>query len=145
MVWLSGEDDWAFDSPESGSSDHLSLEIKNMNKDLVRGEITIRGVDGNIQYAYIRNGGTVFYLREKEHLLTLDTLAENIQRELDLGILRCTSCGIDMSKDTVGGYPLFAGMVCVPCWNKHLEHAETEKKTGHVCRMCNKPYSFCCC
>jgi len=57
----------------------------------------------------------------------------------------CTGCGTIIFKSEIAGRPLFAGVNCKHCWEKHLEHAQQERKSGHVCRMCNQPYSFCCC
>ena len=63
----------------------------------------------------------------------------------DAGDIYCTGCGKIMPKNEVAGRPLFAGANCKQCWEKHLEFAENERKTGHVCRMCREPWSFCCC
>lgn len=107
------------------------------------GEIVIYGEDGNIEHAY-RPDGKAFKLHPEDKTRTIADLVEVIEKERKAGQNRCTSCGCYVSKEEAN-YPLFAGINCPVCWKKHLKKADEERRRGHVCRMCRKPYSFCCC
>lgn len=61
------------------------------------------------------------------------------------GITKCTQCEKEIEEKDVAGRPLFCGVACKPCWAKHLEHLEEQKRKGQVCRMCRKPWGACCC
>jgi hypothetical protein len=68
-----------------------------------------------------------------------------MEETINMSMFRCTSCSKTLKVEDLGGRPLFAGKVCKPCWQKHLEALESQKKLGHVCRMCGEPYGNCCC
>lgn len=85
-------------------------------------------------------------LTGNEKSLPVEVIARLLDQEHNIqGLTRCTGCGTKMTQDQIAGYPLFAGVVCAPCNQKHLEHLEGQRKSGHVCRMCGKPYDACCC
>jgi hypothetical protein len=99
-------------------------------------------------HAYTDGGSIVFKLdREMRSDALIDPIYALEQMwEIDQeGKFVCTSCGKMFTKDKIAGYPLFAGRVCPECWKKHLEYLEEERKNGHICRMCRRPYSDCAC
>lgn len=92
--------------------------------------------------AYVNEGGTVWPLTESEKSLPLVERLSLIKSEWRNGEnYRCTTCKTKLAKRDVAGWPLFAGVACLDCWNKHLEYAKTERR----CTLCNQPMSFCCC
>lgn len=98
--------------------------------------------------AYTDGGSIVFKLDEEMRLSAIIDPVFTLKRIRGIdqdGKFVCTSCGKMFTKDKIAGYPLFAGRVCPECWQKHLEHLEDERKKGHVCRMCRRPYSDCAC
>ena len=107
-------------------------------------EVTI---DGNKAWAQYEKGygALSFFTTEAERRLTPEELAVYIGNKVAQGVYRCSSCGFEMQKSEVKGWPLFCGVACGPCAAKHEAHAQEEIKRGHVCRMCRKPYSKCCC
>lgn len=111
-----------------------------MSDQLEENGIVVHGPDGNIHYAFYADGRT-FHLRGDEKKRTMRDILALISADQKMGTRRCTSCGCDCTKDEVGGYPLFAGINCKACWEKHLEKAKTERR----CTLCGQPMSFCSC
>ena len=96
--------------------------------------------------AWVRGGSTVWPLTKEEEILAPEELYSLIESKWQKGqFYRCTGCGMEMKVQEVAGWPLFAGCACKPCWEKHLGNLEEERKKGHVCRMCGRPYGDCCC
>ena len=94
------------------------------------------------------NDGASFPIDEDERVMFIVDPKEYfqmIQRFEDQGLFRCTTCHKDLPLKELGGRPLFAGKVCKPCWAKHLEFLECEKKAGHTCSRCRQPYGNCSC
>lgn len=56
----------------------------------------------------------------------------------------CTTCGRVLEIDE-GIRTLFAGKICLECYEMHKKNAELEKYHGFVCSKCGKPYSECYC
>lgn len=102
--------------------------------------ISVTGENGKIDYAYNAHG-SAFPLTVEEKKLNLDQVIDLIKKTKDDGNTRCTTCLATIKESDVAGYPLFAGVNCATCWEKHLERAKTERK----CSLCGKPISFCCC
>lgn len=95
---------------------------------------------------WTHGGSHAFSLREEEKgmgLLEIFDLMQTVVGD-DPPRYRCTRCNLDF-KGEPAGYPLFAGVNCLNCWEKHLAFQEEERKKGNVCRMCGKPYSACYC
>ena len=69
----------------------------------------------------------------------------NINMLSNAGIVRCTRCNKQMRKEEVAGYPLFAGVNCSECWEKHCEETEQQRRDGKVCGLCGKPWNDCYC
>jgi len=111
------------------------------------GGVALNGVIVTVdKSAWIEGGSRAVRLTETEKKLDVLEIARLVDQEHNVdGLTRCTGCGVAMTKDQIAGYPLFAGVTCAPCWKKHQEDLETERKNGHVCRMCGKPYSACYC
>ena len=114
------------------------------------------GVNGQLirsgWYSYpcwVNNGSTLWPLTDGETARCSKGEIEAVIREIaekrKMGIIRCTGCGKEITPDEVAGRPLFAGCNCTSCWEHHKMMIEEEKKNGHVCSTCGKPYSQCYC
>jgi hypothetical protein len=85
-------------------------------------------------------------LTEAEKEMTPLEIAILIDKEHNIDeITRCTGCGARMKNDEIAGYPLFAGVNCKTCWDKHQQSLESQRKSGYVCPRCREPYNNCCC
>ena len=94
---------------------------------------------------WYESGLRSFYLtkNERENF----SVSETINKIKDMrrnNLHRCSSCGEYFSEE-LANFPLFAGVNCPDCWEKHLERIEKDKQTGNVCSKCRKPRSICCC
>jgi len=95
---------------------------------------------------WVEGGSRSVRLTEEEQKMSPIEIAIILNQEYNLNKLtRCTGCGKALQKDEIAGYPLFAGVCCAPCYKKHLDHLETQRKSGHVCGFCGKPYDACYC
>jgi len=95
---------------------------------------------------WTEGGSRAVKLTEEEQKLSPLEIAQLLDKEHNVdGLTRCTGCGVKMTKDQIAGYPLFAGVVCAPCNEKHLASLDAQRKSGQVCRMCRQPYGACCC
>jgi len=98
------------------------------------------------KHTWTEGGSRAVHLTKEEKEMDVEEIAEMLNKEHNIdGLTRCTGCGIKMTQDQIAGYPLFAGVVCAPCNEKHKEHLNEERRRGHVCRMCGQPYGNCCC
>lgn len=96
--------------------------------------------------AWINGGSVGFPITDSEWAeCTLDELFELIKGMQREGKWRCTACKRDFGSDTGHKTKLFAGRLCPGCHTKYLEQIEEEKREGHVCTMCGKPYGACYC
>lgn len=102
----------------------------------------------NYVAAWYDKGSRRYYMSQEEQDVVktspeviLDQIV-NMRRDK---VERCSSCGIHMAEHEVAGYPLFAGVACSPCYKEHREATEEQRRKGHVCRMCRKPWNDCCC
>jgi hypothetical protein len=103
--------------------------------------------------AYTSGGSTVFPIRHVKKNIYLESSIYNNPEVLleymwnieKTDRFMCTSCEMVFPKDKIAGYPLFAGRVCKKCWDEHLDALEEERKKGHVCGNCGRPYGDCCC
>jgi len=95
---------------------------------------------------WTHGGSRAFQLREEEEgmgLLEIFDLMQTVVGD-DPPRFRCSGCVMDYMGEPAG-YPLFAGVNCKGCWEKHQEHLNQQRKTGQVCRMCGQPWGNCCC
>ena len=101
----------------------------------------------DVRSAYTDGGTRAVKLTEQEKKATPRTLLVCLVAMREAGYLRCTECDPphDVKEENVAGYPLFAGTACKKGWKRHQEKVEEERKRGHVCRLCGKPYSNCYC
>ncbi len=96
--------------------------------------------------AWVDGGSRCWNLTPEEEKMPTAELYNKIKTIWQNGqIYRCTGCNVEIQKEEVAGWPLFAGCACQPCWIKHLASLEEERKKGHVCGMCGKPYGACYC
>lgn len=101
-------------------------------------------------YTYSKNAyfsnSTAFPLTEEESEMPdidlLDYLYENYKSK---GTIRCTDCYVDLKLKNVAGRPLFAGVNCDECWEKHNSHLQHQRHIGHVCSLCGDAWDACCC
>ena len=75
----------------------------------------------------------------------IEEVMGEIARKWKASVRRCSGCGKEMKLEEVAGYPLFAGINCRECWERHCEETEEQRKTGKVCSMCGKPWNDCYC
>ena len=95
---------------------------------------------------WTEGGSRAVHLTETEKQFHPLAIAIIINDEHNVkGLTRCTGCNTKMTKDEIAGYPLFAGVCCAPCMAKHGKKLDAERKAGHVCGTCGKPYSACYC
>lgn len=100
----------------------------------------------DLSMAWFDDGARSWPIYEDERAnIPVDEYAKMIALKRENKIFRCTSCKLEFPDSAIGGRPLFAGIVCKPCWEKHLAHLEDQRKKGHVCRFCGQPYDNCCC
>lgn len=90
-------------------------------------------------------GSTSFYLSEFEKEFSNAHLFVLIENKVLQGIYRCSTCGTEMIKDKVAGWPLFSGVACPECWAKHQKHLDDQRAKGQVCYRCRQPFDNCCC
>jgi len=100
--------------------------------------------EGTPSSVWIENGHTAFKLRNNEKDLTLIELLDTMETLVAENKFRCSNCGQDFSKPPAGR-PLFAGINCEECWEKHKQHLNNQREKGHICRLCGQPYGACCC
>jgi len=103
------------------------------------------------------NHGMAAWTEDGRHSYKLSEIdkaiaAENPEQILDAmismrssGRFRCSDCGIEMSEDEVGAFPLFAGVICKQCLMAYNEKIAEERREGKICGMCKQPLSLCCC
>lgn len=109
-------------------------------------DITIYKSDGEPTLAYANDGQLIIPLSDEEKKLDPAELLTKLDTEYNqYDKIRCTGCGKLCTHEEIKGYPLFVGAACEPCWQRHLAHLEDQRRKGHVCRMCGKPYDNCCC
>lgn len=95
---------------------------------------------------WVEGGRQSVNLTEQEKKLSPIEIAILINTEYNVnGIIRCTGCNAKITNNQVAGYPLFSGVNCAPCWEKHNEHLKNQSARGHVCRRCKNPYDACYC
>jgi hypothetical protein len=94
--------------------------------------------------AWTRGGQQAFHFNDSEYGMSVIEMFHLMETKVDDNHYRCTGCNGDF-EGKPSGYPLFAGVTCSECWLKHKEHMEEQRKAGHVCSMCRKPYGECCC
>lgn len=125
----------------------VEQQLNEQGEVVQTGGLALNGITLNPdKNCWVEGGSRAVPLTEDELKMPHGDLIRLINQEFNVNhITRCTSCTIKMTQDEIGGYPLFAGCVCAPCWAKHLDFMETERRQGHVCRMCHQPYSNCCC
>ena len=102
----------------------------------------------NPQSAWTDDGRRSYRLSNAEKSLLLtdpEAVLNGMIAMRATGNYRCSSCGKDLTEEEVAGFPLFAGVECSECFQKTKEFAENERKHGHICGFCRKPYSECCC
>ena len=104
-------------------------------------DITIDVENGENMVVWRNKGGIVIPLSVEEKVMDPEILCDRLADEYASGILRCTECKEKISKDDVGGHPLFAGLACKQCWDIHVEGARHDRR----CVMCGQPKRFCCC
>ena len=106
-------------------------------------------IHADVPLAWTDDGGKAFRLLPNECKLIKQGKMEMVFDKMIAlrakGWYRCSDCGTEMSKDAVGGFPLFAGVACKSCMKRHRQNLEAERKAGHVCRRCGQPYGNCCC
>lgn len=90
--------------------------------------------------------GRSWFLTPEEQQLSASKLIEKIESDNKGGkVWRCSDCGSQLAEEEIAGFPLFCGVNCAACWEKHLAKCAEEVRLGHVCRFCRKAYSQCCC
>jgi hypothetical protein len=95
--------------------------------------------------AWWNYGMRCFPLTESEKEMTDHEIRELIISYLARAKVRCTTCEKDLDIKDIAGYPLFAGVTCAACWEKHKAHLEDQRRRGAVCGMCRQPFDDCCC
>lgn len=100
--------------------------------------------NGEISCAWLEGGSQSVPVHFGEKIMPPEAFLDMILHERDSGKFRCSSCA-DTFYLPPAGRPLFAGINCPKCWEKHLEYVEKERKSGRVCSLCHQPYSNCCC
>lgn len=75
----------------------------------------------------------------------VEKFLDYVRSTLDSGVFKCSSCGGLFPKEQIAGYPLFTGINCPTCYEKHLAKLDEQRREGHVCRMCGQPYGNCSC
>ena len=110
----------------------------------IKGEVQVWQKDGKITNAWLLNGLQVVPVFKEEEILDPEMFATKILSEKESGKYRCSDCkGIFDGEPA--GRPLFAGINCPACWERHSKKIEQERKSGNVCRRCGEPRSLCCC
>jgi len=100
--------------------------------------------DGSFDSMWTHGGTHAFRLRDEEKSMDLLEVFDLMSMVAYDGHYRCSTCNQDFEGEPAG-YPLFAGINCETCWQKHLGHLQKQRKEGKVCRMCGQPYGACCC
>jgi len=100
---------------------------------------------GEIRDAWSDCGRRVFWVHKEEREMQPAQFLDMMIALRAAKRFRCSRCGIEIAESEVGGYPLFAGVNCPECWQKHQAEVEKERRTGAVCSMCGQPYLLCCC
>lgn len=118
-------------------------------KDGTREEFTKKGAvvwreNGQLSVAWLKEGSQGVPIHHDEQKMDPEVFLDKILKEQADGYYRCTTCKKTF-KGEPAGYPLFAGICCVDCMQKHREMLEKERKTGRVCSFCHEPYGNCCC
>ncbi len=123
---------------------------------IVWAEPSMYGVNGQMvsagymaYYCWVECGHQVWKLCESEverlRRGKIEEVMGEIARKWKAGVRRCSGCGKEMKLEEVAGYPLFAGINCRECWERHCEETEEQRRTGKVCSMCGKPWNDCYC
>lgn len=93
---------------------------------------------------WLDGGRTSYPLTLDEQRMDPKDLLFAIVARVKTGHARCSECSVDIVK-TEGRRTLFAGLVCEPCHDKHVAKLDAQRRAGHVCGMCRRPYGDCCC
>lgn len=141
---------WCNSCVDKDRSDTLFLSIEQYTQNglyLYTDGVALNGVIvWKDKSAWVGGGSRGTSLTAEEKKLTPIEIATLLNLEYNVCKLsRCTGCGAKMTKDQIAGYPLFAGVNCVTCWDKHQTKLDNERKGGHVCGRCREPYGNCCC
>lgn len=108
--------------------------------------VVVWNENGINTHAWVNGGCPAWFIREGEKTLPPEELFELIKNKWQNGeVYRCTTCGAEMLKKDVAGWPLFAGVACETHWKEHQRLLANERAKGAVCSMCGQPYSNCCC
>jgi len=99
---------------------------------------------GRIGSGWDKKGRAFKFTEEEKEGLSILSAFETIKIETREGHYRCSSCSRPM-KGEPAGFPLFCGVNCPECWEKHQEVVEEQGKEGRICSRCNEPYLLCCC
>lgn len=110
-----------------------------------KGVVLVKCNGSDVIHAWVENGRIAYPLTTQEiECDSVKKLIEHIVKKEET-TARCTGCRKDMPIEEIAGYPLFAGRVCKECWTKHIELLDDQRKRGHVCSFCGKPYGACYC
>jgi len=99
--------------------------------------------------AYTDKGSRAVHLTPEEKRMPVEEVLDKLIDMRKRGFYRCTGddkylCNKEVP-EAEAKFPLFAGTNCPECWKKHQEHLAEQRRKGHVCRRCGKPYDACYC
>jgi DNA-directed RNA polymerase subunit RPC12/RpoP len=99
-------------------------------------------VRGKIDHAWLRDGTQVVPIREEEKFLSPEVFLDLIIAARDAGKYRCSDCG-GTFEGKPAGYPLFAGINCIGCWEKHQAKVEKEREHPGISVGCAANHEAC--
>lgn len=101
---------------------------------------------GPSKSAWTDRGRRAFKMSSEEWDAPYEEILDRLIAIRENGFLRCNSgdCRVELPEDQMK-FPLFAGVACPSCWEKHKAKLAQQRKDGKVCRMCRQPWGNCCC